>query len=228
MLHWDTFMTKVYDFFNFYITDGTANEKAKEEIKRHEEYFRIISKCIIDTESYLSEAIRSGKGVLLEGANGAMLDLAMGTYPFVTSSVTLACGAYSGLGLSPAIPIYRIGVLKSYTTRVGNGPFPTELLDDNCQIIQSVGAEVGVTTGRQRRCGWLDLVACRFVQQINGFHTINFTKLDVLSKLNNIKVCIDYKHRTTGTFIYLICVPLIRFRGNYETWNISGNSGIAE
>ncbi|KAK2195649.1 bifunctional Adenylosuccinate synthetase/Adenylosuccinate synthetase [Babesia duncani] len=198
MLHWKSFETRVHNLFHFHSTASNAAELAQQEIEKHKEYFKIIKNCITDTEDYIADAIAQGKRVLLEASNGSLLDLGLGTYPFVTSSNTLTCGPYRGLGIAPNTPIYRIGVLKSYQTRIGFGPFPTELFDDTYKHMQIIGMEIGVSTGRKRRCGWLDLPAARYAQRINDFHCINLTKLDVLSGVKVLKICIDYKNKTTG------------------------------
>ncbi len=130
--------------------------------------------------------------MLVEGANALMLDLDFGTYPFVTSSSTSIGGVCTGLGIPPTALGDVIGVMKAYTTRVGAGPFPTELTDDIGVHLQEVGAEYGVTTGRRRRCGWLDLVVMRYSCLINGYTSLNLTKLDILDNLKELKVAVAY------------------------------------
>ena len=130
--------------------------------------------------------------MLVEGANALMLDLDFGTYPFVTSSSTSVGGACTGLGIPPRAVGDVIGVMKAYTTRVGSGPFPTELTDEIGVHLQEVGAEFGVTTGRRRRCGWLDLVVMKYSTMINGYTSINLTKLDILDNLKEVKVAVGY------------------------------------
>ena len=138
------------------------------------------------------------QSVLFEGAQGALLDLDYGTYPFVTSSNTTSGGACTGAGLGPTRMDAVVGVTKAYLTRVGSGPFPTELTDDIGEHLRTVGKEVGTTTGRPRRCGWFDAVVGRFAAQINGLDGLAMTKLDVLDGLKEINIGVGYKHRTTG------------------------------
>ncbi len=152
-----------------------------------------LAPMLADTISSIHQAIDAGKNVLIEGAQGTLLDIDMGTYPFVTSSHPSIGGIAAGLGL-PGQKIDRLmGVFKSYTTRVGEGPFPTELTDDAGRQLQEVGAEFGATTGRKRRCGWFDGVAARYSCRINGYSEIGLTKLDVLDNFDTIKVCTAYE-----------------------------------
>lgn len=147
---------------------------------------------IINTEHYLHEAYKKGKSILIEGANGTMLDIDHGTYPFVTSSNASIGGAIAGSGLPAQInPV--IGILKAYTTRVGSGPFPTELHDETGKYLRKKGGEFGSTTGRPRRCGWFDAVIAKWTCMINGATEINLTKLDVLSGLKKIRIAIAYE-----------------------------------
>ena len=160
------------------------------------EFFRGI-KCIksfnlIESESYLNNSILKGKKILAEGAQGSLLDIDFGTYPYVTSSNTTSAGACSGLGVPPNKIKNIRGVFKAYTTRVGSGPFPTELSNQIGEKIRDVGHEYGATTGRDRRCGWLDLVALKYSIQINGITELNIMKSDVLSSIGKISVCISY------------------------------------
>ena len=141
----------------------------------------------------LDEAVKGGQRVLFEGAQGALLDVDHGTYPFVTSSNTVAGQAAAGSGLGPKGPGYVLGILKAYTTRVGEGPFPTELHDDVGRHLSEVGHEVGVVTGRARRCGWFDAVLARQSVAINGVDGIALTKLDVLDGLPRLKICVGYQ-----------------------------------
>jgi adenylosuccinate synthase len=129
---------------------------------------------------------------LIEGANATLLDIDLGTYPYVTSSSTSIGGAATGLGLSPDKFETTIGVVKAYTTRVGEGPFPTELKDEIGEGLRKRGHEFGTTTGRPRRCGWLDLNLVRYTHMINGYHSLNLTKLDILDTLPDIKVGVEY------------------------------------
>src|SRR5699024_5155834 len=134
----------------------------------------------IDSENYINTAQREGKTILAEGAQGSLLDIDFGTYPFVTSSNTTAAGACTGLGVSPSSIGEVYGIFKAYTTRVGSGPFPTELFDDIGNTLAKVGNEFGATTGRPRRCGWLDLVALKYAVEINGVTELYMMKADVL------------------------------------------------
>ena len=146
----------------------------------------------IDSEDYLNSSLMLGKKVLAEGAQGSLLDIDFGTYPFVTSSNTTVSGACSGLGIAPNKIKSVIGIFKAYTTRVGSGPFPTELNNEIGSNIRKIGNEYGATTGRDRRCGWLDLVALKYSIIINGVTELNMMKADVLSGFDTIKICIAY------------------------------------
>ena len=148
---------------------------------------------LIDSEQYLFEENLKGKNILAEGAQGSMLDIDFGTYPFVTSSTTTAAGACTGLGLSPMKIKNVFGIFKAYATRVGSGPFPTELFDENGEKMSKIGKEFGATTGRARRCGWIDLVALKYSIQINGVTKLMMMKSDVLSGFKKIKICNAYK-----------------------------------
>ena len=154
---------------------------------------------LIDTEHYLNEALDAGKRVLAEGAQGTMLDIDFGTYPFVTSSNTIAAGACNGLGIGPGRIGEVIGIFKAYCTRVGSGPFPTELLDATGEALREAGGEFGATTGRPRRCGWLDLVQLRYACRVNGVTQLAMMKADVLSGLDEIPVCHSYQHEGAST-----------------------------
>ena len=149
----------------------------------------------IDSEEYLHQAQRDQKSVLAEGAQGSLLDIDFGTYPFVTSSNTTAAGACTGLGVAPNSIKDVFGIFKAYTTRVGSGPFPTELFDENGETMSRVGHEFGATTGRARRCGWLDLVALRYACQVNGVTQLMMMKADVLSGFKTLKVCTAYNYK---------------------------------
>ena len=149
----------------------------------------------IDSEHFFNESLKNGKKIIAEGAQGSLLDIDFGTYPFVTSSTTTAAGACTGLGIAPNKINEVIGIFKAYTTRVGSGPFPTELHDDIGKKIAQVGKEFGATTGRPRRCGWLDLVALKHSIIINGVTKLAIMKGDVLSGIKKIKICTKYKYR---------------------------------
>jgi adenylosuccinate synthase len=148
---------------------------------------------IADTRLLLAEALARGETVLLEGSQGTLLDVDHGTYPFVTSSNPTAGGAAVGSGIGPTRITRVIGILKAYTTRVGSGPFPTELHDAMGERLRKVGGEVGVTTGRPRRCGWFDAVIGRYAARVNGITDFFLTKLDVLSGLETVPVCVAYE-----------------------------------
>jgi adenylosuccinate synthase len=152
----------------------------------------IFKPMMTDVSLRLQEHWREGKTILFEGAQGAMLDIDLGTYPFTTSSNTTTGGALTGLGITPKMIDEVIGVVKAYTTRVGTGPFPTELVDETGENFRNIGGEYGATTGRPRRTGWLDLVALRHACRINGIEKIAVTKLDVLDRFETIKICIGY------------------------------------
>ena len=148
---------------------------------------------VADTTLLLNNALDAGKVVLLEGGQGTLLDVDHGTYPFVTSSNPTAGGACTGSGIGPTKITRSIGILKAYTTRVGSGPFPTELLDEDGENLRRIGGEVGVTTGRPRRCGWFDAVIARYATRVNGLTDFFLTKLDVLSGWDEIPVCVAYE-----------------------------------
>lgn len=149
----------------------------------------------IDSEEYLFQAQKDGKKILAEGAQGSLLDIDFGTYPYVTSSNTTAAGACTGLGVAPNQIGEVKGIFKAYATRVGSGPFPTELFDSDGETMGRVGNEFGATTGRPRRCGWLDLVALKYAVQVNGVTELNMMKGDVLSGFKKLKVCTAYKYK---------------------------------
>jgi adenylosuccinate synthase len=148
---------------------------------------------VVDSSLYINEAINAGKNIILEGAQGTMLDVDHGTYPFVTSSNPVSGGACIGAGIGPHKIDKVLGVTKAYVTRVGEGPFPTELTDETGEYLRKQGGEFGTTTGRPRRCGWLDLVALKYAVRVNGLTSICFTKLDVLDGIKTLKVCTHYR-----------------------------------
>lgn len=173
---------------------------------------------VTDTATMLNQAVRQGKAVLLEGAQGTMLDLDFGTYPFVTSSSATAGGAATGTGLAPKLISGAIGIAKAYTTRVGGGPFPTELEDEYGKLLRDKGQEYGASTGRPRRTGWFDAVVVRYSAMLNGLDTLALTKLDVLDDFDEIKICTAYEYRGEilkdipyGANVLEECVPV------YET-----------
>jgi len=162
-------------------------------IEEYVDFDRRIDPFVTDTTAFLGEALADGKRVLAEGAQGALLDVDFGTYPYVTSSHPTAGGCCTGLGVPPTAIDRIVGIVKAYTTRVGNGPFPTELLDDDGKWLRAEGREIGATTGRPRRCGWLDTVALRYTARLNGFTDLAITKLDVLAGMDELKVCMAYR-----------------------------------
>jgi adenylosuccinate synthase len=156
-------------------------------------YAEILKPYVVDTALLLDQALSAGKNVLLEGSQGTLLDVDHGTYPFVTSSNPTAGGASTGSGIGPTKITRVIGILKAYTTRVGSGPFPTELFDAYGDALRKIGGEVGVTTGRNRRCGWFDAPIARYTVRVNGLTDFFLTKLDVLTGWEKIPVCVAYE-----------------------------------
>ena len=177
------------EYYNYSI----ENQKKEKEI-----WLNAINKIkklnLVDSEYFVNEKIQNNKFVLAEGAQGTLLDIDFGSYPFVTSSNTISAGACTGLGISPNKIKKVIGIFKAYCTRVGSGPFPTELEDETGREIQKLGHEFGATTGRSRRCGWLDLPALKYSILINGVTDLVITKIDVLNTLQKIKICTGYKY----------------------------------
>jgi adenylosuccinate synthase len=165
----------------------------KDIARSHAEYGRRLAPFVTDTGALVNEHLAKGRNVLFEGAQGTMLDIDHGTYPYVTSSSTVVGNAAAGSGVSPLCLDDVYGVVKAYTTRVGAGPFPTELFDEVGTCVAEKGGEFGTTTGRSRRCGWLDLVVVRYTNALNGFTGLALTKLDVLGGLDRIKVCTHYR-----------------------------------
>lgn len=177
---------------NLYKSPGFS---AKKIFDQYVAYGKKLKKHIADTDIVINAALSTGKRVLLEGAQGALLDIDHGTYPYVTSSNAIAGGACTGLGIGPTRISAVMGVVKAYTTRVGDGPFPTELNDSIGEELRRRGGEFGATTGRPRRCGWLDTVILRHSARINGFSGIALTKLDILDGLEKIKFCTAYSYK---------------------------------
>jgi adenylosuccinate synthase len=164
-----------------------------EILKEYLEYAEILRPYVTDTSLLLNQALERGENILLEGSQGTLLDVDHGTYPFVTSSNPTAGGASTGSGIGPTKISRVIGIVKAYTTRVGSGPFPTELFDEDGEKLRSIGGEVGVTTGRARRCGWYDAPIARYAVRINGLTDFFLTKLDVLTGWEKIPVCVAYE-----------------------------------
>jgi adenylosuccinate synthase len=165
----------------------------EEVINEYLGYAEILKPYVTDTSLLLDQALQQGKVVLLEGSQGTLLDVDHGTYPFVTSSNPTAGGASTGSGIGPTKITRVIGILKAYTTRVGSGPFPTELFDEDGEALRKIGGEVGVTTGRNRRCGWFDAPIARYAVRVNGLTDFFLTKLDVLTGWEKIPVCVSYE-----------------------------------
>ena len=179
---------------------GFYNVKIQYNLKELEdEFFAAVERLkglqFIDSEEYLNQALTNNKTILAEGAQGSLLDIDFGTYPFVTSSNTTASGACTGLGIAPNKIGEVFGIFKAYTTRVGSGPFPTELFDKTGAEMARIGHEFGAVTGRPRRCGWLDLVALKYACQVNGVTQLSMMKGDVLSGFKTLKVCTAYKYK---------------------------------
>jgi len=169
------------------------NIEVNDVVAEYLEYAEILRPYVVDTGLLLNSALEQGKTVLLEGSQGTLLDVDHGTYPFVTSSNPTAGGACTGSGIGPTKITTVIGIIKAYTTRVGSGPFPTELLDEDGEKLRKIGGEVGVTTGRNRRCGWYDAPIARYATRVNGLTDFFLTKLDVLTGWEQIPVCVAYE-----------------------------------
>ncbi|MFV9568799.1 adenylosuccinate synthase [Thermoanaerobacter mathranii] len=172
---------------------GTEEFDFEEIYKKYLEYAEKIKPFVTDTTVLLYDLIKNGKRVLFEGAQGTLLDLDLGTYPYVTASHPIAGGVTIGAGIGPTMIDEVMGVVKAYTTRVGKGPFPTELFDENAEFLREKGHEYGTTTGRARRCGWLDAVILRYSVRVSGITHFALTKLDTLTGLKKIKICTGYK-----------------------------------
>lgn len=171
------------------------SDSLKEESRETLAYKDKVRPHLIDSSLFLNQKIKEKNNILFESAQGTLLDIDFGTYPYVTASHPTAGGACVGSGVGPTLIDEVIGVVKAYTTRVGDGPFPTELKDRSGEILRESGNEFGATTGRPRRCGWLDLVMLRYSVRINGINKLAITKLDVLDNLDTIKVCMNYQYR---------------------------------
>ncbi|KAH8485233.1 hypothetical protein POPTR_016G087900v4 [Populus trichocarpa] len=195
--HMDTFPQKLdallSDVASRFESFKYGPEMLKEEVERYKRFAERLEPFITDTVHFMNESIAKKKKILVEGGQATMLDIDFGTYPFVTSSSPSAGGICTGLGIAPRVVGDLIGVVKAYTSRVGSGPFPTEILGQGGDLLRFAGQEFGTTTGRPRRCGWLDVVALKYVCQINGFSSLNLTKLDVLSEFSEIQIGVSYK-----------------------------------
>lgn len=185
----------ILDFYQFDYSSVLKQMEA--DFKEGIAYLKQFS--IRNTEYLINNAIKEGKSVLAEGAQGSMLDVDYGTYPFVTSSNTTVAGACTGLGISPSSVNKVFGIFKAYCTRVGGGPFPTELFDEDGKRLQDIGREFGATTGRARRCGWIDLPALKYAIMLSGVTELYMMKADVLNSFNKIKACVGYKLKNGET-----------------------------
>ena len=180
------------DIFKAFDIKKPNENELLEELKSYKDFFEAF---ITDTNLMLYKALNEGKKVLIEGAQGSMLDIDHGTYPYVTSSSTTSCGALNGLGLSPKQCGKVIGIAKAYTTRVGNGAFPSEDLSEVGEKIAKIGNEIGTSTGRARRCGHFDAVAVRYAASLNGLDYLALMKLDVLDGFEKVKICKAYEYK---------------------------------
>ncbi len=189
-------VTSILEEKNFYLKKYLSSKQLDLEniINTYNEYAKRLSPYVSNISVVIDNAIKSGKQVLFEGAQGTHLDIDHGTYPYVTSSNTIAGNACSGAGIGPKKITGVIGIVKAYTTRVGDGPFPSELFDATGDTIQKKGAEFGATTGRKRRCGWLDTVMLRNAVRLNGLTGIAITKIDVLGGLESLQICTGYEY----------------------------------
>jgi len=202
LMHEDVFVEKLkenVEMKNEYITKVLNGEALnfEEILKEYLEFAKKLKPFVQDTSVRVYNDIKADKVVLFEGAQGMLLDIDYGTYPYVTSSNTTAGGVCSGIGIGPNMVTNAVGITKAYTTRVGKGPFPTELLDETGDWIREKGHEYGVTTGRSRRCGWLDLVIVKTAARVSGLTSLAVTKIDTLAGLEKIKVCVGYKFNGT-------------------------------
>ena len=198
LLHEDVFKEKLrqnIDMKNSYITNVLGGDALdfEEILREYKEFAERIRPFVKDTSVEVYNSIKADKTVLFEGAQGMLLDIDYGTYPYVTSSNTTAGGVSSGAGIGPNLITNAVGIAKAYTTRVGKGPFPTELDNEIGEWIRTKGHEYGVTTGRSRRCGWLDLVIVKSAVRVSGLTSLAVTKIDTLAGLEKIKVCVGYK-----------------------------------
>ena len=213
-------LQQILEFKNRLLTAvyGAEPLQADEIYQQVMEVFPTFQSMVTDTGSFLEQSMRAGNSVLFEGAQGTLLDIDHGTYPFVTSSSAGAGGAAPGCGIGPNRIDGVIGISKAYITRVGSGPFPTELEDEIGRKIREVGAEFGATTGRPRRCGWFDAVIGRYAARVNGLSTLAITKLDVLDELEELKICTAYEldGKSLGEFPTAV-EDLARVKPVYET-----------
>jgi len=202
----------IFDEKKLFMSEMFVDENLthKSMLNEYLEYGSILSPYIADTSLIFHELLNKGKNILFEGAQGALLDVDFGTYPYVTSSNAGSGGVCSGTGISPTYINKVIGICKAYTTRVGEGPFPTEVNGETAETLRANGKEYGATTGRPRRCGWFDAVAVAYAIRVNGISNLMLTKLDVLSAFETIKICTSYRFRND---------KLVNFPSNYEVLN---------
>lgn len=193
LLNFEAFAEKLRKNAEQHMEDYGFEFNIEEEINIHKDALELIEPFIINSAEYLDDMYKEGKNILTEGAQGTHLDIDFGTYPYVTSSNTTSGGVVTGLGIAPNRIASVIGIVKAYTTRVGEGPFPTELADMEGKMLQDQGNEYGSTTGRPRRCGWFDAIVVKNAIVLNGITSVNLTKLDVLTGFQTIKVGVGYK-----------------------------------
>jgi adenylosuccinate synthase len=192
LLHWSYFVDRYNGMVDYLEKAFPIKVDRAAELAEFESYKKRMEGMITDTIYYVNKETESGKRLIAEGANALMLDLDYGTYPYVTSSSTGVAGVSSGLGIAPTKLETTVGVVKAYTTRVGLGPFPTEETGEIGEHLVAKGREFGTTTGRKRRCGWLDLNVVKYTHMINNYTSINITKLDVLDELEEIQIGVGY------------------------------------
>ena len=193
LLNFENFADKLRKNAEYYMKEYGFEFNIEKEINIHKDALEIFEQFITNTTEYIDNQYKNKKNILIEGAQGTHLDIDFGTYPYVTSSSTISGGACTGLGIAPSKLQSVVGIVKAYTTRVGEGPFPTELLNIEGQMLRDQGNEYGATTGRPRRCGWLDSVVIKNAIVLNGINSINLTKLDVLTGFKSIKIGTGYK-----------------------------------
>ena len=194
-----------------------AFPSVEEEAQRLFELGKNVKPFVCDTFSYLDQAVTLGKKILFEGAQGILLDIDYGTYPFVTSSSTALGGVYTGAGIPESSVQEVLGITKAYTTRVGEGPFPTELFDEVGEKIQTIGKEFGATTGRKRRCGWIDLPLLKYSVKASNLTSIALTKLDILCAVDELKVCVAYKYEGKTIDVAYPGIDLYKAEPVYKT-----------
>jgi len=218
LLHWDSFVHKYDRVVDFFEHAYDLKIDRATELDGFQKLSREIRPMIVDTVYLVNKGLNDGKRLICEGANALMLDVDYGSWPYVTSSSTGVAGISSGLGIAPSKIESAIGVVKAYTTRVGAGPFPTEIIGGIGDHLQTKGQEVGVTTGRKRRCGWLDLMVVKYTHMINNYTSINITKLDILDELDEVRIGVGYM--LDGSPIYTMpsnLEDLSRVQVQYET-----------